>query len=67
MIDIKTKKSFFGRLSEVRSVMAQHYSGKRAGAAFAFKDTCLKTAFPASIQNRHFQNDIIDDLWGILS
>ncbi len=66
MIDIKTKQMFFGRLSEVRAVMAQH-SGKRAGAAFAFKDTCLKTAFPFSIQNRHFQNDIIDDLWGILS
>ncbi len=65
MIDIKTR--FFGRLSEVRAVMEQHYSGKRAGAAFAFKDTCLKTAFPFSIQNRHFQNDIIDDLWGILS
>ncbi len=49
--------------------MAQLYSGKGAGPAAAhlhFKKQARKLRVSASTQNRHFQNYIINYLWGIL-
>ncbi len=51
--------------------MAQLYSGKGAGAAahLDLKETGTKmcASVSASTQNRHFQNDLINYLRGILS
>ncbi len=46
--------------------MAQLYSGKGAGAA-AHLDLKKQVRKSTSTENSHFQNDIINDLWGILS
>ncbi len=45
------------------------YSGKGAGAAahLNLKKQAWKSLNSASTQNKHFQNDLINDLWGILS
>ncbi len=48
--------------------MTQLYSGKGAGPAahLHLRDMHEKQRVSVSTQKRHFQNDIINDLWGIL-
>ncbi len=41
--------------------------GRGAAANLHLKRHALIQRVSASTQNRHFQNDIINDLWGILS
>ncbi len=69
---IKTKQMVFGRVPELRDVKVQSYSGKGGGGGGGAAHLHLKRHAPkqcvsASAQNRYFQNDIINDLWGILS
>ncbi len=42
-------------------------SGRGAAAHLHLKRHALKQHVSASTQNRHFLNNIINDLWGILS
>ncbi len=41
--------------------------GGESSSSFAFKETGTNISASASTQNMHFQNHIINDLWGILS
>ncbi len=66
-LDMYTNRCF-SRVSEVRAVKAQPYSGKECSEQQLI---CVwidmhKKSVSASIQNRHFRKDIIIDLWGIL-
>ncbi len=41
--------------------------GRAVAAHLHLKRPARKQRFSASTQNRHFQNDIINDLWCVLS
>ncbi len=59
---IKTKLMFFDRVSEVRAVKAQPYSGKGGR-----ERQLIRISRDMHENSVHYQNDIINYLWGILS
>ncbi len=62
---IRTKADVFSRYD--LKCAALFWKGGGSSSSFGFKETGTEISVSASTQNRHFQNDIINDLWGILS